>query len=564
MENTQLEWWILIFPYLVPGLIIVLSYGIRWRAIRAAGFRMLHAEASSNSRLLDTRGFWTWAFVAVCTGLIPNIGAIILAILIGSNSFDAGVVGINRFEWSGLALFYIGAIAWPWTLSSREGEEAVKHREFLALAMTSLGLVIWASSGESWWSVFVGVAAAYSIVVDMCWYGYRIETSFGGVKDDRQKLLDSDKQQQNMRELACRYGVWQGLLAMIHFAFAFYIAAETTRAPDSFMPPISLWYNKWIKSDPNADSCDDTVCLIAPVSTSYGQIDIGYVAASFSWISGTQHLVSYVGILSDNDWIQKQVGFKGGDVSQGNVLRAIDYAFSASLMLCCIVILFETPGSITTLCGYFSAMALVVLAGYSSETLLGLTDQRASAIGLTVWASGCYLLLWLPLLTILWNIFHTGITRTLWNPKSNSEDDDLGIQFDFDTPSEAPPLTVLFVIWWLFFSFLVFPIVHAIRLSLPPTRENAIRTEVLYSMASFLSKLPLLAVIAGGLVARRRTFTGPELAANPDPAESSPAVFVAIGVGTGISVLLAVGMMVSFRGTLRGLCGSSPNADMVF
>ena len=101
MENTQLEWWILIFPYLVPGLIVILSYSIRWRAIRAAGFRMLHVEASSNSRLLDTPGFWTWAFVALCTGLIPNLGAIIIAILIGSNSFDAGVEGINRFEWSG-------------------------------------------------------------------------------------------------------------------------------------------------------------------------------------------------------------------------------------------------------------------------------------------------------------------------------------------------------------------------------------------------------------------------------------------------------------------------------
>lgn len=111
-----------------------------------------------------------------------------------------------------------------------------------------------------------------------------------------------------------------------------------------------------------------------------------------------------------------------------------------------------------------------------------------------------------------------------------------------------PPITVLLIIGWLFGSFAIFPFIHAFRLIKDSTLANAVRCEVLYSIASFTSKLPLLAIIAGGLVARRETII-PEMDGsipNDEPIESDRTVFIGIGIGSGTALILGFAMATTF------------------
>lgn len=187
-----------------------------------------------------------------------------------------------------------------------------------------------------------------------------------------------------------RLASWHGGLSMCHYAFAFYVAIETSRAENAFSPGVQLTYNQWVLADPSKDSCDDTVCVVYAVATTYGNINLGFVAAAFSWISGTHHAAVYLWSYGlkwpGRDWVclrrgrrmaegclrgcgaqvLTQMGFlawgqaNGKTVYTGNAIRAIDYACSAPLMLAAVLLLFEGPGSVSTLAAYYAAMALVV------------------------------------------------------------------------------------------------------------------------------------------------------------------------------------------------------------
>ena len=203
------------------------------------------------------------------------------------------------------------------------------------------------------------------------------------------------------------------------------------------------------------------------------------------------------------------------------------------------------------LCRFFG---LQILAGYASETYASLdaTVMRAAA----VYASAClvYILLWMPIFTILYNIYHPEIERTT------------GISYNNDTASleecnalvsetepREPPSAVQFIIYWLFASFAVFPAVHLLRLLSDQSQVAIVTSEIRYAFASFFSKLPLLAVIASGIVGRRDTIFPESNATIPDRLESpdSTPTLIGIGVGVSFSVVLGMCMWISFRHTLH-------------
>lgn len=84
------------------------------------------------------------------------------------------------------------------------------------------------------------------------------------------------------------------LQAMLHYAFASFVTAEDIKTENTFMPDLRLTYSQWERAE-NVDSCSKATCVVHPVSTNYGSIDIGYAVAAFSWISGTNHLITYLG-----------------------------------------------------------------------------------------------------------------------------------------------------------------------------------------------------------------------------------------------------------------------------
>ena len=183
-----------------------------------------------------------------------------------------------------------------------------------------------------------------------------------------------------------------------------------------------------------------------------------------------------------------------------------------------------------------------MVGGYASEVLRGQDETRARAVVAMLWSSLMYILLWMPLWTIMYNIYDASIERNTgiyYNQTSGLVDQCLPLK-----KPENPPITVIFIIAWLFASFAVFPLIHTYRLVAKSNPVNAARSEVFYSIASFFSKLPLLAVIAAGLVARRDTVFPERGSPQPsdDSVPSNDTVFVGIGIGIGVSFMLAIVM----------------------
>ena len=353
------------YPWYVPlvietvlGCAVLCSYAWNRTAVKYAGHRMLHADPAPDRWLTSAPYFTWWAIPAVLFGALPTLFALVVAALPDSP------MPFDTVSWCGLGLFFLGAISWSFTLPT-EYDTGLGRLEACSLFLTAFGLVVWATRGTTAWSISVGVAAIYHIVVDLCIYTWWVETRPRPKEGSDAKLLP-ETEQTFSKHFTERYASWQGMLAMMHYAFAFYVAAETSRATAPFKPPIELSYNQWVKLDDTKSGCDDTVCVVHAVSTDYGKLDIGYIASSFSWISGTHHALVYLGLYSSaiptfSRWVKLQIGLS--DRPGGNALRAADYALSAPLMLCSILLLFESPGSITSLAGYFSAMSMVVSAG---------------------------------------------------------------------------------------------------------------------------------------------------------------------------------------------------------
>lgn len=438
--------------------------------------------------------------------------------------------------WSvgGAIAYFAGAIPWVFFVGT--------DYEAPLLGLAAGGVVVWATGSavgsEPLKTAMLAAAAVYLTLGDMVWYKLRGKTG-----TESSGLLGNGLSREWIAG-------WHGVLAMVHYAFAFYVAAETTVSENAFEPGVELTFNQWLRLGGSDQQCGDTTdCVVYAVSSPPVRLSIGFVAAAFSWISGSHHLVMYAGLANNSAWATDIAGFN--KYPCGNWLRALDYGTSAPLMLACIVILFETPASAATVCAFIVAMSLVVAVGYASEALWGVhindnpnTQTRAASRWLFGAATVLFLLLWTPLAGIVAYIYTTGwqrysgprldfveIADNVWNATTAGE------QCLGNLPEASkPPLLVGFIVAWLFASFCLFPIVHAYRLWGDSGGRRAVEIELAYMVCSFFSKLPLLAVISGGLVGRRNTRTPDEQAESADDTETQ----MAIGIGAGIAVLLGI------------------------
>jgi len=513
MEATWNTWRWVIILWFVP---LLLGYYYAWRDITS---RWEIMQARRKGRL--------W----FCCGLV---GLITTLLAIGHVIHN----GVDIYGCVGIFLYFIGELAWPYIIVLAPAYEPK------ALFITSFGLVLWATattSEDPMWTLPVVISALYHVVVDLCWY-----MSFHATYRDYNSLDTT----------TAKFASWSGYLAMLHYAFASFIAIETIRATTAFSPDIRLTYNRWLRDD-NADSCADSDCVVFPVYTTYGAVNIGFVVAMFSWLSGTNHAITYIGLHSQWQFVVDQVGL-GDNKHYGNVIRTVDWALSASLMMAVNLFLYETPGNITSLMATMAATGLVMIVGWSSELLHGLGEGWVIAKWIVfAGASVLFTLLWVPLLWIL----------SILNQRPDRERYEINGMYTSDA-LQSPPIEVYFFIGWLMATFFMFPVVQWFKLWGLPNTTRSFKYEIWFAILSFWSKIPLLAVFYGGILSRRNTIESDKYVNMTDVSttsapEDASSVFQSIGIGISISFVSAIVMIIGFRSELgcKPTCGGTALSD---
>lgn len=447
---------------LLAGAGILGGYAWRWPLIKAIAKRMQDVDGV----VIPGASFYNEWLIAAAVGTASTVAALILYIK------DESTVWADV----GVAMFLLGALAWPWTIG---------HDETLSLMVTSVGVVWWTTGTLSAWGP-VAISALYHVVVDASLYSALLSAS------PHRKLAG-----------------YSMLMGFLHYAFAMFITFNTTRTAAPFNPEVILNYNQWVRS---GDSCSDSECIVYPVSTSYGNLQIGYIVALFSWISGSNHLVTALTLFDNNPFTNAQI-----TGTEGNLFATIDWMLSASLMNCVIYILFEVPCSLVSLGSIWAATALTMVVGHAAEVV---PHRKWFYFGT---ASVCYGILWVPIIMILWNVTTPSVVRTSI----------------YDLPAiQSPPVEVTLFVAWLIATNALFPLVVGWKLR----GGSASKCEIWKIILSAVAKLPLEAIYYGGILARRNTRTPTSDAV---AVSESSGLFIALGVGllmaavaTGVGVKL--------------------------
>jgi len=257
--------------------------------------------------------------------------------------------------------------------------------------------------------------------------------------------------------------------------------------------------------------------VVYPAYTTWGTLPAGQIVAAFSWVSGTNHLVTYFGAFTNNATIRWLV--LGNDSKGPNLLRSADWAISASLMMAVNLTLYSMPTDATALTLQCVLTALVMLAGYAVDVLVAVgAPLDASLIFYTT--AALYAMSWAPLFAIFHEIL-------------NTSDSHNGLT------TARPPDEVIAYIAYLFITFLSFPAaqwwkkIHRTGWS----HEYHVDTETLFAWLSLLAKLPLLMIFDGGVAARRNT-----VLPGAEPREPEDFLWQSLAVGLGTVFLLGAWM----------------------
>lgn len=270
-----------------------------------------------------------------------------------------------------------------------------------------------------------------------------------------------------------KYKTLQAILFVVHYSCSLAIVGINERFPDkSFEIDYNFKYNLWGTN--NGDStCESGCTLSAETYTFPEKINVNLLVSFFSFVSGTNHLVQFLALFYFPNVFQKWLD------NGYFFIRSIDFGVSAGLMLLANSILFYAPPDIQTLVLFFLFQCLTQLGGFSSEVLLA-NGQIYSAKHV-FWVSGIlYIIPW----ALRFAMFFLTVKRGA-----------LGI----DVESNSPPIQVWFFLAWIFQTFMLFPLSHWFKLQEPDIDSSkCLKYEIIYSLLSFLAKLPLLSVFIGG------------------------------------------------------------------
>ena len=126
--------------------------------------------------------------------------------------------------------------------------------------------------------------------------------------------------------------------------------------------PLVYGFNNWYPAEGGSANCGAGCIITEERITITPNLNVTLVIAFFGIISGTNHLIQFIGGLTGN----LQGWFEGYTVT---VIRNVDYAFSASLMLMTVGVLFLAPVDVQTMTYIFCFQFLTQLAGCSAEVI---------------------------------------------------------------------------------------------------------------------------------------------------------------------------------------------------
>lgn len=270
-----------------------------------------------------------------------------------------------------------------------------------------------------------------------------------------------------------KYSYLQLSLWIIHYSCAFAIVGINLRFPDtSFKVDYNFLYNLW-DSESGDGTCESGCTVISKEYTYPNQLNVNVLVSFFSFVSGTNHLIQWtVSTFFPNTfdrWLQQKY-FS---------VRSIDFGVSAGLMLLANSILFYAPPDIQTMVLFFLFQCLTQLGGFSSEVFFAKGENEIAKN--VFWVSGVlYLIPW----SLRFAMFFLTVS-------SGS----LGDGVD----ANNPPIQVWFFLAWIFQTFMLFPLAHWFKIHEKDFDESkCLQYEIVYSLLSFLAKLPLLSVFIGG------------------------------------------------------------------
>ncbi len=332
--------------------------------------------------------------------------------------------------------------------------------------------------------------------------------------------------------LYARFVAWQWALCALHYIAAVAVVGLLLFGDGGdWEVPVHLTYNVWERL--NGTECSKaSPCLVSENRAVLPRaMSVGWTVATFSVFSGTHHLFMAA---------PRTRGTAAGMIEAGvNPVRWADYACSASAMLMVNSIMWVAPPDLQALVLWFSVQFLVICVGYGSEVAWA-KEAPGHAVALYCGAMVAYAAVW----SVAWAAFqvskdgHAGAYRVT------------GAAACVNATGAGPPATndpptlVYVLLVWLCASFLLFPVVHALKLRTAPGDAGSnLRYEVYYGFLSLFSKIPLLCVYMVGVLgradnivlARPANFT----AAGDDNTYTTPA---AIGASGGASLLLGVAL----------------------
>ena len=317
------------------------------------------------------------------------------------------------------------------------------------------------------------------------------------------------------------YKILQGTLCAIHYGVAIaVIVLAVGNDCESFKTSYEFKFNVWGQNDGDA-TCEDGCTLSRENYTFPQQLNVNILVAFFSLVSGTNHLVQ---LFVTESW------FEQGYFS----IRSIDFGTSAGLMLLANSILFYVPPDVISLTLWFVFQALTQRGGYATEVLLATNVARVKAFDVFCVSGILYVVPW----SLLFGTFAMTTQEGL-----------LGVE-----TVNSPPIQVWFFLAWIFQTFMLFPLAMWFKIFAWPNDDSknpavCYRYELINSLLSFIAKLPLLAVFAGGSF-QRGLFTELEATGNETTGlavDECPAIN-GTTTGTEVYTVLFVPMALSLLG----------------
>jgi len=285
-------------------------------------------------------------------------------------------------------------------------------------------------------------------------------------------------------------------LTVLHWGFAFGILIWALSANLTYTVPVRLQYNRWSGVAADGGCTKSSPCKIVLFEVpNFFEIDLSIIVPFFSFISGTNHFLTAlnVGLYGSDGWFVRNA------IQGHNYLRAADWASSAALMIVVNSILWVSPPTFTEIFLWAFLLAVIVMVGLMCETAhaSGLSDQWYAARYAFWSATLLFVGAWVCQFVVFAGTYGSYDGKPVNGTAPAPETKD-------------PPLLVVLFLIYLFSSFCYFPIVTAwkCRFWAPyfkketASPERMMYFEQWYGIISFASKLPLLGIYAGGVLAR--------------------------------------------------------------